>query len=138
MVTRRLQDHPHVGIAVRYHEAVARGENGEQFFHPDVVHRELPNAIFPDGNVSDLDGLLAAMERGRIAIRDQHFEVLNALAVGDQVAVEAVWTGTLAVPLGDLPAGHTLRAHIATFLEMRDGKIIAQRNYDCYERLSSG
>jgi ketosteroid isomerase-like protein len=29
-----------------------------------------------------------------------------------------------------------LRAHIAAFLDFRDGKIIAQRNYDCYERLT--
>jgi ketosteroid isomerase-like protein len=26
-----------------------------------------------------------------------------------------------------------MRAHIAAFLEFRDGKIVAQRNYDCYE-----
>ncbi|MEU5049278.1 hypothetical protein [Streptomyces sp. NPDC021096] len=57
------------------------------------------------------------------------------MAVGDQVALEVTWTGTLAVPLGDLPAGHVLRAHIAVFLEFREGKIRAQRNYDCYERL---
>jgi len=29
-----------------------------------------------------------------------------------------------------------LRAHIAAFLEFRDGRIIAQRNYDCYELLT--
>jgi ketosteroid isomerase-like protein len=26
-----------------------------------------------------------------------------------------------------------MRAHIAAFLEFRDGRIVAQRNYDCYE-----
>lgn len=32
------------------------------------------------------------------------------------------------------PAGHVPRAHIAPFLEFRDGRITAQRNCDCYER----
>jgi ketosteroid isomerase-like protein len=29
-----------------------------------------------------------------------------------------------------------LRAHLGVFLEFRDGRIVAQRNYDCYERLT--
>ena len=63
--------------------------------------------------------------------------MISALAAGNHVALEAISaTGTLAVQLGNLPAGQTLRAHIAAFLEFRDGKIIAQRNYDCYERLT--
>jgi ketosteroid isomerase-like protein len=62
--------------------------------------------------------------------------VISALAAGDHVALEAIWTGTLAAALGRLPAGHTVRAHIAAFLDFRDGKIIAQRNYDCHERLT--
>ncbi|MGA5762741.1 nuclear transport factor 2 family protein [Nonomuraea bangladeshensis] len=129
-----LQQHANVDLAVRYHEAVSRGESPEPYFHEDVVQRELPNALFPDGAVRDLGGLRAAAERGRTTIKEQRFQVLNAVAAGDQVALEVLWTGTLAVPLGDLPAGHTLRAHIGTFLEFRDGKIAAQRNYDCYER----
>ena len=106
------------------------------FFHPDATHHELPNALFPDGSIRDLAGLRAAAEAGRATLSAQSFELISALAAGDHVALEATWTGTLAVPLGDLPAGHTLRAHIAAFLEFRDGKIIAQRNYDCYERLT--
>lgn len=134
-----LQRHPNIDTAVRYHEAVsgfATGEELSAFFHPDATHHELPNALFPDGNVRDLAGLRAAAETGRKTLSAQSFEVLNALAVGNQVALEVLWTGTTAVPLGNLPAGHILQAHIATFLEFRDGKIIIQRNYDCYERLT--
>lgn len=50
------------------------------------------------------------------------------------MALEVVWTGTLARPFGTLPAGHVPHAHIAPFLEFRDGRITAQRNCDCYER----
>lgn len=136
-----LQQHPNVDTAVRYHQAVSRFAAGEElaaFFHPDATHHELPNALFPDGNIRDLAGLCAAAEAGRTGLSSQSFEVVNGLAVGDHVALEVLWTGTTAVPLRHLPAGQTLRAHIAVFLEFREGKIIAQRNYDCYERLTPG
>jgi ketosteroid isomerase-like protein len=63
----------------------------------------------------------------------QRYEVLNAIGSGDRVAVEVRWTGTLAVPLGSLPAGGQMRARFAIFLELRDGRIVRQRNYDCFE-----
>jgi hypothetical protein len=31
-----------------------------------------------------------------------------------------------------------LRAHFALFLEFRDGRIVRQRNYDCFEAWHSG
>ncbi len=133
-----LNEHPNVRTAVRYHQAVARFAVGEElaaFFHPDAVHTQLPNALFPDGTVRPLPDLIAAAQQGRKLLADQHFEVINTVAFGAQVALEVTWSGTLAVSLGDLTAGQILRAHIAAFLEFRDGKIIAQRNYDCYERL---
>ncbi|MEV0618683.1 nuclear transport factor 2 family protein [Nonomuraea sp. NPDC050404] len=129
-----MQRHPNIDIAVRYHEAVARGESIEPYLHEDIVHHELPNALFPDGVVRDLDGVREASEKGAKTVSEQRFEVRNAVAAGDQVALEVLWTGTLAIPVGALPAGHTMRAHLAVFLEFRDGRIIAQRNYDCYER----
>ncbi|MCC3776504.1 nuclear transport factor 2 family protein [Streptomyces sp. UNOB3_S3] len=131
-----VQQHPNVETALRYHEAVARFATGEElarFFHEDAVHHELPNALFPEGVVRDLPAILAAAERGRDLLSEQRFEVTGTVAAGDRVALEAVWSGTLAVPLGELPAGHVMRACIATFLEFRDGKIVSQRNYDCYE-----
>ncbi|MCC3773078.1 nuclear transport factor 2 family protein [Streptomyces sp. UNOC14_S4] len=132
-----MPQHPDVEVAVRYHEAVARGATGEElasFFHEEAVQQEFPNLLFPDGVRRDLPAVLQAAERGREAVDRQRFEVRDAVASGDRVAMEVTWTGTLAVPLGGLPAGHVLRAHIAVFLEFRDGRILAQRNYDCYER----
>ncbi|MEV2275060.1 nuclear transport factor 2 family protein [Nocardiopsis sp. NPDC049922] len=137
----KRDDHANVRTAVRYHEAVSRFAGPEElasFLHPDAVHTQLPNILFPTGTVRGLSELVAAAQQGRTMLADQRFEVTSAVASGDRVALEAVWTGTLAVPLGDLPAGHVLRAHVAAFLEFRDGRIIAQRNYDCYEPVSPG
>lgn len=133
-----FHEHPNIRTAVRYHQAVSRFAASEElaaFFHPDAVHTQLPNALFPDGTVRHLPDLITATRQGHKLLAEQHFEVINAVATGAQVALEATWSGTLAVSLGDLSAGQVLRAHIAAFLEFRDGKIIAQRNYDCYERI---
>jgi ketosteroid isomerase-like protein len=35
--------------------------------------------------------------------------------------------------VGKLAAGDTMRVFSAIFVEVRDGKIVAQRNYDCVE-----
>jgi ketosteroid isomerase-like protein len=51
---------------------------------------------------------------------------------GDEVAVELEWSGILAVPVMNLPAGSEMKAFVAMFLTFRDGKIVSQRNYDCY------
>ncbi|MFH8610571.1 nuclear transport factor 2 family protein [Streptomyces sp. NPDC018029] len=133
-----MSQHPNIETALRYHQAVSQGATGEElarFFHEEVVQQEFPNSLFPDGVRRDLATVLKDSERGQQVISQQRFEVHNTVAANDVVALEVTWTGTLAVPLGDLPAGHELRAHIAVFLEFRDGKIHAQRNYDCYERL---
>lgn len=133
-----FDEHPNVRTAVQYHKAVSRFAPDEElaaFHHPDAVHTQLPNVLFPDGTTRELPDVVAAYRQGRQLLAGQEFDVISAVAADDRVALEITWSGTLAVPLGELPAGHVLRAHIAAFLEFRDGKIIAQRNYDCYERL---
>lgn len=34
---------------------------------------------------------------------------------------------------GSQPAGGEMRAHFGVFLDVRDGRIAAQRNHDCFE-----
>jgi ketosteroid isomerase-like protein len=63
----------------------------------------------------------------------QTFEILGSVAQGDTVVLETLWTGTLAIPVGSLPAGGRMKARFAVFFEMRDGKIARQRNYDCFD-----
>ena len=58
---------------------------------------------------------------------------MNLIEQGDQVAVEVIWTATLAVAVGTLAVGDAMRAHFGVFLTWRDGKIISQRNYDCFD-----
>ena len=76
---------------------------------------------------------IEAAERGQKVLTTQRFEVRNLVSSATTVALELLWVGTLAVDFGTIPAGGEMRAHLATFIEFRDGKICAQRNYDCYE-----
>jgi ketosteroid isomerase-like protein len=106
---------------------------GLRFFADDVLQVEFPNRLLPNGATRDLAALRDAAERGRKVMTAQRFEVVNAIWSGEQVAVEAIWTGTLAVPLGSIPAGGQMRARFAIFLTYRDGKIVRQHNYDCFD-----
>ena len=114
-------------------EEGATGPALAEFFAPDVIQEEFPNRIFAQGARRDLAKMLEGAERGRQIMASQRYEIRNIVASGDHVALEILWLGTLAIAFGTLAAGSELRAHIGVFIEFRDGKIVAQRNYDCYE-----
>jgi ketosteroid isomerase-like protein len=114
-------------------ETGATGDTLSQFLHPDVIVEIFPSKFFPNGSRDNLAGIRAAAERGKKVMSAQTYEIRNALASGDQVAIEIDWTGTLSVPFQTIPAGGQMRAHFAAFLHFKDGKIIRQSNYDCYE-----
>jgi ketosteroid isomerase-like protein len=119
-----------------YLGALESGVSGQalaRFFTSDARQVELPNRLNPGGGESDLATLLRRSEQGRQLLSEQRFEVTSEVAQGDRVAVEAKWTGTLAVPLGTLQSGTVMKAHFAMFFEFRDGRIRVQRNYDCFE-----
>ena len=122
-------------LAHEYLESIGKVDElgGLRFFADDVIQVEFPNRLVPNGATRDLAALCDAAERGRKVVTSQRFEVVNAIASGEQVAVEAIWTGTLAVPFGSIPAGGQMRARFAIFLTYRDGKIVRQHNYDCFD-----
>ena len=135
LVYNRCMSNELLQLAREYLESIGHDDplGGLRFFADDVVQVEFPNRLLPNGATRDLAALRDAAERGRKVMTAQHFEVLNAIASGDQVAVEALWIGTLSVPLGNIPAGGQMRARFAIFLTYRDGKIVRQHNYDCFD-----
>jgi ketosteroid isomerase-like protein len=120
----------------RYLTAIEQGATGAalaQFYDPAVIQEEFPNRLMPNGARRGLAEILAAAESGQKVLTAQRYEVLNTLVQGDEVALEMQWTGTLAVPFGALAAGDDMRARISSFISLREGRIISQRSYDCFE-----
>ena len=124
----------------RYLAAIESGVNADgsannahEFYSPDVIQVEYPNQFVPLGATRTLAELSAAAERGRKVIRSQRYDVLTAMAHGDRVALEVLWAGTLAIPVGKLAAGDEMLAHFGVFITFRDGLIVRQHNYDCFD-----
>ncbi len=112
--------------------ALGGPETIADFFAPDAVFHEFPNRIQPQGRVRRFADLGAAYEQGRKILQSQSYKVRRIVENGDEVAVELEWNGVLAVPVMNLAAGSEMKAFVAMFLTFRDGKIVSQRNYDCY------
>jgi ketosteroid isomerase-like protein len=125
-----------LAIARRYLEAVENGVEGSalaEFFTKDVIQEEFPNRLQPIGVHRDLSGILDAAKKGKKTLRAQKYEILNEIADGDNVALEILWSGYLAVPVDTLPADSEMRAHLSVWLEFRDGKICRQHNYYSFD-----
>lgn len=122
-------------VARDYLRSLERGdlEAMLRVYDPGAIQIEHPNRLKPQGDRRDLDRMVADFERGRALLASQRYEVLSASASGETVAMQVLWTGVLAVPLGGLAAGDSMRARCAIFLEFRDGRIVTQQNYDCFE-----
>lgn len=101
-------------------------------FGSDIEQVEHPNRVNPAGKRRDRPALIADAEEGRRHLSRQSYEVLNTVAQGDEVAMEVIWRAELAEPWGKFPAGAELATHSAIFLEFRNGRIVGQRNYDCF------
>jgi len=123
----------HLETARAFMSAIENREDATRFYCPDVVQQEFPNQLVKHGATRDLAALRASAEKGRQVVLSERYEVLNALEQGDLLAVEALWTAQVAVPVGSIPAGGTMRARLGMFFTFRDGLIATQHNYDCFE-----
>ena len=125
---------PHV--AKQYLSRLSDGAGPEEldsFFAPDAILEEFPNRLRPNGAAGNLQAMKEARARGLALLKAERFELVNAVAGNDQVAMEVIWTGTVRDAAGPFAAGHALRARFALFMEFRDGRIVRQRNYDCFD-----
>lgn len=117
-----------LAVARRMIGAIENGDRTEvqALYADDAVQHELPNALVPNGIRRDKQGILEAFDRGAALMAKQRFEITNAVSEGRHAAVEADF-------FGETKSGKTFRARFAMFFEVVDGKIVRQRNYDCFD-----
>ena len=123
-------------VATQYLSRLSDGAEAEEldsFFAPEVVQEEFPNRLLPNGATRNLQTMKEARARGRALLKAERFELVSAMAGDGKVAMEVIWTGTVRDAVGPFAAGQTLRARFALFMEFRDGRIVRQRNYDCFD-----
>ena len=104
--------------------------------HPEARISELPNAVNRGGTERDVATAREAFARGRVLLASQTYDVHEVIESGDTIAARTTWRGTMAIDAGPLKAGQELVAHIATFTQVRDGRIFRHATYDCYEPLA--
>lgn len=94
--------------------------------HADVRLVEHPNKLNPKGATYDRAAMRAAGERGAALMASERYEVLALTCEGDRVVAQIAWTGTL-------KDGRAMRAQICSVIELRDGLVWRQDQYDCFE-----
>lgn len=120
--------------------AIENGATGEalaRYFDPNAEQIEYPSLMRPAGGQRSVDGMLAGAELGARLIADQSYEPHVVIDDGERLAVRFTWRGTLRADAAGIPAGTALVAHVAAFFEFREGRVLRQSSYDCYEPVAS-
>ncbi|HVU01143.1 MAG TPA: nuclear transport factor 2 family protein [Polyangiaceae bacterium] len=123
-------------IARAFYEAIQSGKHGDAlrpFLTEDAVTTEHPNLVKPKGARATLKDMLAASTAGAGLLSHQDWKVLAAYDIGSLAVIRLTWTGTVARDVGPFRAGQVLTAHIAQFVETRDGRVASVETFDCYE-----
>jgi ketosteroid isomerase-like protein len=108
-------------------------EDVKVYFDESIIWREMPNRFATQGRTSDYQTILASWEKGREYLPEQTYTLRESIASGDVVALEISWKGKVAKALPPFSAGTQLSAQLAIFLRFRDGKIVSQTDYPCYD-----
>lgn len=132
-----MPNDPAIELIERYiHATAAPATTPEELaalVHPDVEVTIHPNITAPTGTHSTLEEMQAGLKAGQSLMAWQKYEIHGYdVPSPDRVTSQTTWTGELAVELGPWPAGTRLRAEIAMFFTLRDGKVYRQENFDCY------
>ncbi len=121
-----------------YLAAVARFDKDAvgALIDPAIVQTEYPNKLLAAGQVRGREDMLRDLPKGASVLRSQVYLIETIIAAGDKVVVETRWEGVLNVPVGRLQRGDAMVAHICMIFTINDGRIVGQKNYDCYEDFS--
>lgn len=105
------------------------------YWHPDAEQVEHPSLVRPHGHRRGVAEMMTGYAAGSGFLARQSYDVQHVVDDGERLAVQLLWRATTATAAGDLPAGTDLVAHVAVFCEFRDGLVLCQTSYDCYEPL---
>ena len=105
-----------------------------QFYHPDVEQIEYSNILLKNKTIRRLNDLKEAYLKGKAVLQSEKYKIINSYEQNNIVIIEAEWIGVLAVPFGSKKIGDEIKANFAQFYEFENGKILNQRNYDCFEQ----
>jgi ketosteroid isomerase-like protein len=127
-------------LVIELMQALESGVHGEQlrrFFHDDAEQIEYPSLVDPRVGRRGLDGMIAASELGAGMLTFQRYDVRRWIESEETVVCQAEWHAELAKDAGPLREGQRLHTHSILIFTFRDGKIIRQEAYDCYEPFST-
>jgi ketosteroid isomerase-like protein len=96
-----------------------------KLLHDDVEVIEHPNKISPAGKRYDKAGLRAAGERGAAILASERYDVRSMIVEGERAAAQIVWTGIL-------KDQREMTGQICSIIELRDGLVWRQEQYDCF------
>jgi ketosteroid isomerase-like protein len=119
----------------RLFAAIESGDEAtlRQIYAENAVQVEHPNRLKPKGERREIGKMMADLKRGKAILREERYEVLEAVASGDSVACQVRWTGILAVPVAALNAGDSMVCESGIFLKFSGDRVVEQHNYDCFE-----
>ena len=83
--------------------------------------------------MTPLEQMLAASQAGAKLLAQQTYTVRHELEQGNLAILRLTWTGVIRSAVGPFREGQQLTAHIAQFIETRDGRIASIETFDCYE-----
>ena len=114
-------------IVTAYLQAVEahRLDDVAAMLHDDIVVIEHPNKLNPNGARYDKAAIRAAGERGAKLMTRERYEARQLIVDGVRAVALIDWTG-------EITTGQTMRAQICSVIEVRDGKIWWQEQYDCF------
>ena len=127
-------------IARALYAALEAGTDGDAlrpFFTSDAQTIERPNAMKPAGAAADLEKMLRASTAGTGMLARQSYDVHSAIENGSLAILRLTWTGEIARDAGPFRKGQVLRAHVAQFIETRDGRVSSIETFDCFEPFGS-
>jgi ketosteroid isomerase-like protein len=124
-----------VKAARRLFAAIETGDEAalRQIYAEKAVQVEHPNRLKPKGERREIGKMMADLKRGKAILREERYEVLEAIASGESVACQVRWTGILAMPVAALKAGDSMICESGIFLRFAGDRVIEQHNYDCFE-----